>query len=748
MTEPVRLPRHLSSFVGRRSEIADLSKLLGTHRLVTIVGPGGAGKTRLATELGWKLQSRFAGGAIFVDLAPVQLAGMVPARIAAASGVAERAGRSLLDDIAARLRDGARLLILDNCEHLIHEVAVVTQHLLQECGNLKILATSRQPLECPGEFVWRIPPLSLPDSADGEALDKFDALRLFAERAGARKAGYELSDRSAPTVAEICRRLDGMPLAIELASSWVGILGVGEILDRVTRDLSLLEARGSAIPERHRTIAAAIEWSYNLLDDQAREVFARLGAFAGSFDLTAAEAVAGEPQALGAISTLVSHSLVTAETDPQGPTRYRLLETVRQFTVAKLENDPASDEVRRRHAGYFLTMAEEAESVRDTPEAVGWMKRLTAEVDNLRAAQDWLINNDPDRGVQLAGALGWFWEATSVTEGSAWLNRALGASTTSDWFRARACDWAGWMQIDLGNFEAAQAPLREGLEISQAIGDKAGVARALTGLAPMRRMAGQTEESRRLVEQALVLAREAGDTRIEGGALTTLGALSLDDGEPERSAAFLEQAKDVFRTSGNLSGYGMSSLFYGVAKSRAGDPESAVAFLHEALRAFESLAFPGGTALVLEVLAMVDDHLNMPQRVRLSAAGQAFIDRVDMGRPPFWAAELRRWRESAQHQLGVRWEQVWGQGSSLTLEQAMQIAKGEAGHPIQPEGWDRLSRREREVATLIAEGLSNAEIAERLFISERTAESHVGSILSRMGFRSRTQVAAWIGRPE
>lgn len=683
MNQPVQLPRPLSSFVGRRSELAELTKLVADNRLVTIVGPGGAGKTRLSTELASRARNRFGHGVIFADLTPVQLAGTLPAQVAAAAGIAEKAGQPLLATIVEQLASGSRLLILDNCEQVTEGAAQIAQRLLQGCPELTILATSRQPLELAGEVTWRIPPLSVDAGRDyGPALTGSDAVQLFAERAGSRQPGYQLTDRSSSTVASICRRLDGLPLAIELASAWVGILGEAEILERVTGDLSLLEVRGFGRPERHRTMAATIEWSHKLLDDHARRVFACLGVFAGSFDLAAAQTVAEDKDALQAISALVSQSLVVAETAPDRPTRYRLLETVRQFALLTLKGSPGAGEVHNRHSLHYLSVAEAAEKVRDTPEAVGWMKRLGEEANNLRVALEWLLPADPEAAVQLAGALGWYWESVSSLEGSAWLNRALAHPTELNTHRSRAADWAGWMEIRRMNLPDAERRLREGLDISTAIGDRVGIARALIGLGPVARLSGRREESRSMVEQGLALVRGSGDARIEGGALTTLGVLAFDDGELDLAAELLVEANDLYNRRGSIAA--MTLLFLGAVKHKSHDHPAALEVLHRTLEGFESVADTGGMAMALELVAMVADHLDLTARFRLSAAGQAMLDRAVVGRPPFWDEDLNSWRESAKQELGTRWEQLWAQGSSMTPEQALRLARSDGSNPGDP----------------------------------------------------------------
>ena len=723
-----------------------MTKLVAGRRLVTITGPGGSGKTRLALELVAQLP---AGGLnLTVDLAPLSSAEMVPAQVAAAAGIVEQPGEQLLETIGHRLPGAPMLMVLDNCEHVLSGAAEVAQHLLRRCEHLTILATSRQPLGVPGEVSWSIPPLGLPEDADADAgtLLRFDAVRLFADRAGSRKAGYELSEESAPVVAGICRRLDGMPLAIELASAWVGVLGESEILERVSADLRLLGAAGRSVPERHGTMEAAIEWSAGLLHPDERRVFRSLSVFSGSFSLEAAEAVTSDHDVLPAISALVAQSLVVAETAAQRPTRYRLLETIRRFGRAELEAHPEHRTVRDRHAGYLLSIAEQAEAVRDTRAAVEAMARLIEYRDDLRAALEWLAAEDPDRAVQLAGALGWFWQSVSPNEGLAWMARILDRPATRDRMRARAEDWAGWLAIKCNNYRLAEARLRSSYAVSEAIGDDAGIARALTGLGPIVRLAGNVEESRRMVENALVLARRSGDGRVEGGALTTLGIFAVDDSDLDAAVRLLEEGLHVHRRSENLGALGYTLVFLAVALHRSSADSRALELARDALDAFEGVADLGGMAMTLEVMGMVGASLDPAIRVRLTTAGNALMEREGLGRPPFWLEDLNAWRAEWDSRLGSRAGEVERQGTSMTLAQALRLARtGDV--PVEPEEWSKLSRREQEVAPLVAEGLSNREIAERLFISERTVESHVGSMLRKLGLRSRVQIAAWASRP-
>ncbi len=743
MNEPGRLPRPLSTLVGRRQELSALERHSSDHRLVTIVGPGGAGKTRLAVELGAKLQSRLDNPVLFVDLSALHPNGMVASQVASAAGIPEKPGRPLVDTIAERLPAGPGLIVLDNCEQVLQEAAEVVEKLLSQLADLSFVATSRRPLGVQGEVAWPVPPLSFPDAgrAEPKGVGGFDAVRLFVDRAAHRQPGYQLSEESAEVVAGICRQLDGMPLAIELASAWLGVLGEAEILERVVGDITLLETDAPGVPARHRSMAAAIQISYDLLEPRERRIFSSLGVFSGRFTLEEAEAITAGPETLFALSALVRHSLVVAETGPGRPASYRLLETIRQFAARLLDDDPDGFEVRHRHAAHFLTVAEEAESERQTLNAPGWIRRLAEYRNDFQSALEWSVDFNPDQAVQLAGALSWFWHLVATTEGVHWLARVLERPTTEDRFRSRATDWAGWLQIRRNDFEAARNYIREGLRISEKIGDKAGIARALIGLGPMAHFgAGDPVGARRMVEEGLRLAREAEDRRQVAASLSSLGGLALLSNELDRAVELLSEAFEVHRRSGNLGGMGISSVFLAVTLSRRGEDVRAYEVLSQALGWFEQIEGVADMAVSLELMAVTGHHLDLDTRVRVWAAGNAALEREGAGRPPFWKHEA--WPQAQKDQLGARWDRLWEQGSSLTVDQAVALTRGKA-RSFDPKGWEKLSRREREVAELVAEGLTNRELAERLFISERTAESHVRSILTRLGFTSRSQIAAW-----
>ncbi len=450
------LPLRLSSFVGQEEELARVRRLLqGGHRLLTLTGPGGCGKTALALEAARMLAGDFEGGASLVKLAPLSTEGLVTAEVAAALGAREYPGVSRLEALAAHLGDGELLLVLDNCEHLADECAGLARELLARCRNLRVLVTSREALGVPGERVFAVPPLPWPPAgrADGvEALSGYEAVRLFVERAEAVNPSFELDAASAAAVGRICRELEGLPLAIELAAARARALSAEEIATHLDDRLGLLSSGPRATPERHRTLRATMDWSYGLLPGAERALFTRLPVFSGSFTLEAAETVCagGEiegGEVLDLLSRLVERSLVAAE-QSEGKTSYRLLRTVREYGWEKLRESGEEKEVRRNHARHFVGLAADVEpGLRGSQQTV-WVDRLSAEWDNLREAMTCMLEHGKvEPAVRLGWALWLFWWIRSrFTEGRRYMEEALALEVpTEASTRARALFVAGTM---------------------------------------------------------------------------------------------------------------------------------------------------------------------------------------------------------------------------------------------------------------------------------------------------------------
>jgi len=457
------MPVQLTSFVGREKEKAEVERLLRTTRLLTLTGAGGAGKTRLALQAAAHLLDEFKDGVWFVDLAPISEPTLVPHAVATAMKIPEQQGRPTLTALSEYLHPRQLLLILDNCEHLLVACAGLADALLRACPHLKILTTSRQPLEVEGETTWRVPSLPLPDvqqrMLSPEGLRANDAVRLFVERASAASPEFGLTDRNAMVVAKVCNRLDGIPLAIELAAARVRTMSVERIVERLDDRFRLLATGGSTALPRHRTLRGAMDWSYDLLSEAERAMLRRLSVFAGGFTLDAAEGVcAGDSvqrdDVLPLLTQLVDKSLVVLY-EHDGTERYRLLETVRQYTADKLAESGESADTRRRHRDWYLALALQADAELRGPTQRVWIARLEAERDNVRAALAWSLSEDGgEAGLRLAGAMAWFWVMqANVNEGREWLEKALSSvREPSPAARAKALNGAGimaWRQGDL-----------------------------------------------------------------------------------------------------------------------------------------------------------------------------------------------------------------------------------------------------------------------------------------------------------
>ena len=445
------------------------------RRLLTLTGVGGSGKTRLALEVARALVEAYPDGVWLVELAPLSEEVLVPKAVAEALKVPERPAEPLVETLVEFLRNRELLLILDNCEHLLEAAARLVDKLLDLCSHLRIMATSREAIGVEGEVRWLVPPLSVPEpqgTPSSEELGAYESVRLFGERARERDPSFSFSPPNALAAAEICRMLEGIPLAIELAAARVSTLSLEQISERLEGSLELLTHGGRTTVPRHRTLKGALGWSYDLLSESERRLFRKLSVFAGGWTLEASEAVCSgdgveEREVLDLLSGLVEKSLVMVRGVDPGGARYRLLEPVRQYALDKLEESDEVEEARRRHAEFFLALAEETETEMKGPEQATWLDRLEAENDNLRGALSWALERgEPELGLHLAEAFWWFWEARGYfDEGRRWLEQALAKGSRASSARARALDGVGHLALQLGEVDRAVAAAEEGLKL-------------------------------------------------------------------------------------------------------------------------------------------------------------------------------------------------------------------------------------------------------------------------------------------
>lgn len=544
------LPLPLTSFIGRVRELAELEELLNSTRLLTITGPGGGGKTRLAVALAEAVRSDFRDGAWWIDLSPLADPTLVVSAVASRLNVREQPGRSVLEVLAEQARTMNAFIILDTCEHLLEGCGRLVDALLGAGPALRIVATSREPLGVQGEQIWRIPLMSLPAAAQPSVAHgvQSEAVQLFTARARSAHAGFELAAGNVGTVSDICRRLDGMPLAIELAAARVRHLPIGEVLKRLDdRFRFLVGPRTGA--DRHRTLRAAFDWSYELLGDVERAIFNRLSVFVGGFTLEAAHSIcamdgSGSSDILEVLSRLVDRSMVVIEETPDGSIRYRLLDTLRQYGEEKLRERP--DEAvatRTKHRDFFVSFAERGQAEAYGPNQSPWNDLFEREHDNLRAAFDWSLERvDAEAALRLAGAMSWFWEFHGhLHEGRARLEAALAADgSVSTLARARALGEAGRMAWAQADGARATALVEESLILFRALGDNRGTARALFTLGLLAGSDGDLARAAARYEESLRVARELDDPSMIGWRCGNLALITYHMGDYQRSAAFAQ----------------------------------------------------------------------------------------------------------------------------------------------------------------------------------------------------------------
>ncbi len=594
---PNNLPMQMTSFIGRAHEIAEVKRLLSTARLVTLTGAGGCGKTRLALQVAAELLDDpstgsgqvFADGAWLVELSPLADPGLVPQSIAAVLGVREEAGakQTILAALTEFLRYKSLLLVLDNCEHLIDACAQLADALLHACPKLKILATSREALGIAGETPHRVPSLSVPDirqPSPPENLTQYEAVRLFVDRAVTIQPTFTLTQQNASALAQICHRLDGIPLAIELAAARVKVLSVEQIAARLDDRFRLLTGGSRTALPRQQTLRSMVDWSYDLLSEPERVLLRRLSAFAGGWRLEAAESVCADDEGrktddgspsiirpaspvfrredvLDTLIHLVDKSLVIVE-DQDGESRYRMLETIRQYARDKLLESGEAQQIRARHADFFLKFAEQAEPKLLGADQLLSLNRLEAEHDNLRAALEWsLSSNDSQAALRLAGALYWFWLLRDYwIEGRAWLEQALArdaalsdgeASRAHKSVRAKALNAAMDMAAEQGDQKSWRAYFDESLALYRELGDTRGIANAEMSLGRMAWHQGDLAAARARLENALTLFRQAGDAWGIADSIHTMGHVASDMGEYAVARARLEESLAHFRQLGD-----------------------------------------------------------------------------------------------------------------------------------------------------------------------------------------------------
>jgi predicted ATPase/class 3 adenylate cyclase len=687
---PNNLPLQLTSFVGREEEIAAVRRLLDRTRLLTLTGPGGTGKTRLALEVAAEVLPEYSDGAFFVDLSSLIDPDLVPAAAAGALGVPEVAGRPMLETLADYLRTKELLLVLDNFEQVV-EAGPAIETLLTTAPKLKVLVTSRVTLSLRGEHEYEVPPLEPPvteDAADVTNLMRADAVRLFAERAMAACPGFEVTRQNAAAVAAITARLDGLPLAIELAATRTKVLAPEQILARLQERLSILTSGARTLPERQRTLRGAIAWSYDLLEPAERSLFASLSVFSGGFTIESAESVC-DPESLGVdvlegVGSLVDQSLLRRSDPAEAHARFFMLETIREFGLEQLRKTGDLDQRRRRHADHFLGLAIGAEIHLVGEDQVEWLDRLEVEHPNVRAALHWAIESEDARAQEAAGAVWRFWQQRGhLAEGRGWLEEVLAMPSGRGHSAARAKALIGlggvaWWQKDR---EAAGAAYEEALAIERELGDPARIAEGLYNLAFV--VAGESIESAtQLLEEALDLFRRAGH---EAGVAQVLAMLVIRDAEARNWPAVvtrLHETTDIWRRLGDRLHLAFDLVWLAFAYGRLGNPARGRSAGLEALQIFCEVDNPTGIGITFVDLAFLATWEGRHEdAIRLAGASESL--RESVGGPPGGFAGLLEGDPVAEARVHLSEDaaaRAWEEGLTMSVDDAVALARR---HPVQ-----------------------------------------------------------------
>jgi predicted ATPase/DNA-binding CsgD family transcriptional regulator len=753
----LRVP--VTAFVGRGREIAEIRGLLSSSRLLTLTGVGGVGKTRLAGRVAADLQRAFPDGIWLVELAPLNDPALLTHTVATTLGIREASGRWPVAVLSEYLADKCLLLILDNCEHLLDACAVLADALLQAAAELRIVVTSRQPLGLPGEQTVVVAPLAVPDpetEASFAEIAYYDAVQLFVTRAADVLSGFTLTERNAAAIAALCARLDGLPMAIELAAARLRAFAPEQVLARLDERFRLLTAGSRAALPRQQTLRALVDWSFELCSPQEQALWGRLSVFAGSFDLDAAEEVCGDAtlpkeSVFELVAGLVDKSVLLRE-EHEGGVRYRLLDTIREYGRERLAGSGDELTWHRRHRGYYLALAERAAASWFSAEGPVWLDRMRLEHSNVRIALGFALSQpgEAEAGLRLAAVLWFGWRQMGLlSEGRRWLDRLLANATAPTPTRAQALWVNGSLAILQGDVPEARAMLAEATTLGRRLGDESAQAYAALFSGQVALVERDMVAGVRLFEQAMTALRASGDTFGMASALIRLALAASALGDADRASRLAEEHVALCGECGAqwLAAFGHFVL--AVEFWRRGNLARAVDEAREAVRTHWNNHDRIGAAEGVEVLAWVAAAQHQAERAArlLGAVGNVWRT---VGAPLFGLPNL----VPSHDECAARSRRILGErafalatqsGAALGFDAVVAYALEETA--AVPTGDDRasspLTRRELEIADLVAQGMSNKEIASTLVIAQRTAETHVEHVLTKLGFTSRAQIATW-----
>jgi predicted ATPase/DNA-binding CsgD family transcriptional regulator len=755
------LPVEIDSFVGRRNELDEVRRLFTRSPLVTIVGPGGVGKTRLALRTAASVSRSFRDGVWLCELGQFHDPALVTQAMADALGVTESSTELTAFSLAQLVADTQLLLVLDNCEHLLEATALAAHDLLRTAPALRILATSREPLGVPGETTLRLNPLAIPDNPEetsAASVTRYDSVQLFIDRATTATADFELTDRNSRDVARICSQVDGVPLAIELAAARVRTLAPDQLADRLS-DLFTVLTNGSRIaPSRHRTLRQCIDWSFNQCSEKEQVLWSRLSVFVGSFDLDAAEGICAggaiqREEILDLVESLVDKSIVTREMRGSRPF-FKLLESIRAYGAEQLLESAETSSTRSRHAAWYHQSIRTFEAELLSQEQASLAARIDTDLPNIREALDFSLQTEGQAAEALRSLNGMYlyWLSRGLmTEARYWLGRALGqehVGTPKDrvvgHYTAMTC--AGLQ----GNLDAARSSAAAALSLVPDLEGAERDAYAATIPGVLAIFEGDPERALAHFPAAIDGHHRAGDLSREVELLVAQGfthAMAGDEGETDASH---QRVLAITQPRGEIWWRATSLWALGLSAWRHGDPEGARNDLEQSLQLRRSMADSMGSVWTLAALALAHADLGDLERSAVLLGVVTSLTRA-AGAPPSMFPELEEALIACEERIARTLsasaaDRARLHGSSMDVAQATAFALSEPdpAPASAPSAWSVLTRRERQVAALVADGMSNREIAASLVISERTAEGHVENVLMKLACSSRTQIAAWV----